>query len=269
MEHVKTRGAAMAIVVFFACMMLLTACSGATNSGQSNTDADSAAQGHATMVMGDQSSATKAIVLSNKIGDISKVAVNVSGSKDEPTLLMTGETWSKGTQALIFIPTANSEARSDFVLTVGDKDYVLHEVDFTNIQTGDVCLKDEIAYIQYAMGGKMMSTLEHENDLISREKAVKKAQKAKEEAEKKAKEEAEKKKAEEEAAARAEAEAAAAAQAQAEAEAAAAQAWTEAPAEDYYYQEPAYDQQYVEQPYVEQPVEQQYVEQPVEQQYTE
>lgn len=264
MKQVKTRGAVLALVACFVCAMLMTACSGMPGIGDSNTEKADTTQKHPMMVMGDQSGATKAIVLENKIGDISKVALNVSGSKDEPTLLMTGETWGKDTQALIFIPAANEQDRSDFVLTVGDDEYVLHEVDFASIQTGDLCLEEKIAYIQYAMGGKMMSTLEHENDLISREKAVKKAQKAKEEAEKKAKEEAEKKKAEEERA-RAEAEAAAAAQAQAEAEAAAAQAWTEAPAENYYYEEPTYDQQYVEQPYVEQP----YVEQPAEQQYVE
>ena len=257
MKHVKTWRATFALVAICACMMLITACSAVSNPSDSDAEKDTAGGGHKMMVIGDQARASQAIVLTNKIGDITKVAVNVSDSKDEPTLLMTGETWGKDAQALIFIPTQNAQEKSDFVLTVGDKDYVLHEIDFTNIQTGDACLEGKIAYISYAMGGKMMSTLEHENDLIAREKAVKKAQKAKEEAEKKAKEEAEKKAAEE--AARAEAEAAAAAQAQAEAEA--AQAWTEAPADNYYYEQP-YDQQYVEQPYDQQYVEQPYVEQP-------
>ena len=135
-------------------------------------------------------------------------------------------------------------------------------INFTFAQSESVLA--EIFYLQTGLniihrGSNFEEIHEHENDLIKREKAVKKAKKEALEAKKKAEEEA-KAKAEAEAAAQAAAEAEAAAQAAAAQE---QQAWVDPNYQEpvYYeepvYQDPTYDQTYQDQGYYEQPVENQ------------
>lgn len=242
------RGCAMAIVaVCLAGMLALTACS---NDAQTpSNDASDAASGKSgtartLMLAGTQADATKGIVVTNRLGgDIDLVSVKVSDSKDEPTILSLSGLWRDGQDALLFIPASVEKAPSDLVLSIGKKDYVLHDVDFSAFDIAEACLKKKVAYLSYVDGNKEVSTLKHEKDLIAKAEAAKK----------KKEEEAAKKKAEEEAAAQAaaEAEAAALAQAQAEADAAAY--------EQPYYEETYYEETYNEQPYYEET----YYEEPV------
>ena len=242
MKLVKTTGTALLIAALTACALFMFGCADDSASHSSSNSST-----HRLAVVGKQADATKGIVLFNKLGkDIDMVSINVAGSKDEPTVLANGNTWHKSENALIFIPGANEAAASDLVLTVGKKSYVLHDLDFTKITTGEVRLEGKIAYLSYVTDGTEMTTLEHENDLISRAAAVKKA-----------KEDAAKKKAEEEAAQKAAEEEAA--RAAAEAEAAAQQQYVE-PYVEQPYVEPYVEQPYVEEPYVEQPYTEEYVE---------
>ncbi|MDO4400847.1 MAG: hypothetical protein Q4D27_07865 [Coriobacteriia bacterium] len=259
MKQVKTK-----LMVFLAAALMtsavfLCACSeppASTSGSSSDSDAPKA---QSLQVFGFQAAAMKGIVMTNKLGvDVDSIGVAVVDAKDEPTMLE-GSTWAEGTDALVFVPQANEMAVSNFIVNAGKKQYVLHDIDFSKFDSAELCLDGKIAYLTYVQDGKTRSTLEHENDLIKREKAVKKAKQEAIEAKKKAEEEA-KAKAEAEAAAQAAAEAEAAAAAQAAQE---QQTWVDPNYQEpvYYeepaYQEPTYDQTYQDQGYYEQPADNQ------------
>lgn len=252
MQLVKMKGTrtVSALALAAAClagMLALAACSNDTQVPSGDASAETSQQATTTrslMLAGTQADATKGIVLTNRLGgDIDLVSVNVSDSKDEPTILSLGGLWRDGQDALLFIPESVEKNPSDLVLSIGKKDYTLHDVDFSAFDIGELCLKKKTAYLSYVDGDKEKSTLKHEQKLIAKAEAAKK----------KREEEAARKKAEEEAAAQAAAEAEAAAQAQAQAEAEAA-SYEQQYYEEPYYQEPYYQEPYYEETYYEEPV---------------
>lgn len=117
-------------------------------------------------------------------------------------------------------------------INVGNASFVLHNVDFTDIEKAQIKLDESIPYLEYEKDGATVSTLDSEK--AAREAEAAAAAQAQVEAEAAA-------------AAQAEAEAAAAAQAEAEA-AAVAQAEAETQAAEVYYEEPVYEEPVYEEP---------------------
>ena len=259
MKQVKTKALVFLAAALMASAVSLCACSNPPAASDASSGDAGATATQNLRVFGFQAAAMKGVVITNKLGaDVDSIGVAIADAKDEPTML-DGSAWAQGTDALVFIPQANEVEVSNFIVNAGKKQYVLHDIDFSKFDSAELCLDGKLAYLTYVQEGKTRSTLEHENDLIKREKAVKKAKKEALEAKKKAEEEA-KAKAEAEAAAQAAAEAEAAAQAAAAQE---QQAWVDPNYQEpvYYeepvYQDPTYDQTYQDQGYYEQPVENQ------------
>ena len=230
MEMVKTKGAALVLAMLLAaCACMLAGCSNdapASDSGQKAESSESRA------IVGNQANSSKAIILQNGLGvDISMVGVNVSGSKDQPTVLTVAPAWKQGSDAMVFLPEANASAPSDLVLTADDEEFVLHDVDFSAFDDADVMLEGDVAYLSYELDGQTVTTLDHEKEIADKAAADKKA---KAEAKKKAEEEAEAQKQAEEA--------------EAEAESAATE---EAAPQEEVYEEPAPEETYYEEPVVE------------------
>lgn len=224
MQLVKTGHAAWIVAAMLACTCALAGCAGEAVTQEAAASADaSAASARSIVILGSQADAADGVVLENALGDyIERVTVGVSGSKDDPASLSIAGAWGDGTDAILFIPQSYASAPCDLAFTVGKKQYVLHDVDFTHFQVGRVCLEGDMAYLSFLPADAALNTLEHEQYLVAKADAAKKAKEAKA-----AKKKAEK--AEEEA--RAANEAAAQANAQAEA------AWAQSQA--VYYEEPA------------------------------
>lgn len=234
MEMLKKRGAAFMVAALMAGTLAMAGCG--DDAAQAPSDSQGAAvqessSSVATRAMvGTQAGASKAVVLADNLGaDISQASVNVSGSEDEPTMLEIQGTWADGGEAMVFVPEANGEAESDLVLTAGKKEYVLHDVDFSEFDEADVQVEGKVAYLSYEADGQTVSTLEHEKELAEKAKADAEAA---------------------EAAAKAQEEAEAAAQAEAEAQAA-AEAEAQAAAEEPVYEEPVYEEPVYEEPVAE------------------
>ena len=224
MQLVKTGHAAWIVAAMLACTCALAGCAGeaVTQEAAASVDA-SAASARSIVILGSQADAADGVVLENALGDyIERVTVGVSGSKDDPASLSIAGAWGDGADAILFIPQSCASVPCDLTFTVGKKQYVLHDVDFTHFQVGRVCLEGDMAYLSFLPADAALNTLEHEQYLVAKADAAKKAKEAKA-----AKKKAEK--AEEEA--RAANEAAAQANAQAEA------AWAQSQA--VYYEEPA------------------------------
>ena len=218
MEKAKTKGAWLILAMVLAGMLALAGCTEAPASDSSNHTACAP-----KTIVGMQAGASKAVIVKNDLGaEITMASVNAVGSKDEPNMLRIGGTWDDGGYVMMFVPAGNETAPSDFVLTTGKREYVLHDVDFSAFDQAIVKKKGKIGYLVYKADGKKVNTLSHEKKLIEQEKAKKEAARVKAEAEA-------------EAAAQAEAEAAA----PAEEPAPAPEPVYEEPAPEVYYEEPA------------------------------
>ena len=129
---------------------------------------------------------------------------------ESANLVEDGKAIEPGKVAALYSPKDLSS--TNIALKIGDLEYVLHDVNLADIEKASLKIGDNLAFLEYEIDGKKVSTLEAE-------KAIRKA--AEEAARKAAEEEAARLAAEEEAR-----------QAEEEAE------------EEYYYEEPYYEEQY-------------------------
>ena len=225
MQQVKTKGAMCLVAALMACAISLAGCSGTLAVSEAGASANaSATNAHSPVIVGEQLGATQGVVITNGIdAGINGVALHSTGSKADPYALSIARTWKKGEDALIFIPVANTVTPSDIILTTEKGEYVLHDVEFPAFAVGEVRLEGKVAYLSFLPAGEAVSTLEHEQYLITKAEAAKQAKAAK----------AAKKKADAaEAAAKAAAEEAERARIDADAQVQAA--WAQAQAQTYY-----------------------------------
>lgn len=221
MESAKTKGAWLILAMVLAGMLALAGCSEAPASSDSSRHTACAPK----TIVGTQAGASKAIIVKNDLGaEITMASVNAVGSKDEPNMLRIGGTWDDGGYVMMFVPSGNETAPSNFVLTTGKREYVLHDVDFSAFDQAIVKKKGKVGYLVYKAEGKKVNTLVHEEKRAEQEKAKEEAARVKAKAE-----------------------------AEAEAEAA-APAEEPAPAPEPVYEEPVYEEPAYVEPVYEEPV---------------
>lgn len=156
-------------IALILCFGLL-GCSSAPASSEEAASSDSSSEVvDDTLVLGEETETALNVMFTNETGnEIANIAVVPAGVTDEPAFLMTEEQVLAGSKkASVFTEPYGEQRTFDVVLTIGDAQYVLHNLDFSQLSEVTIRMDGNVAYIESLIDGQPVSTLQQEYDIAN------------------------------------------------------------------------------------------------------